>query len=61
MGMESPKLCCTIICNSHGPLLSVDPAMLDWGKIPLLEEATKELTLTNLTSVPAKFSAVIVS
>ncbi|XP_076237948.1 hydrocephalus-inducing protein-like [Calliopsis andreniformis] len=56
MGERSPKVCCIITCLWQGPVVYVEPTILDFGQVQVLEEKSMDLLLTNDSPTTARFT-----
>ncbi|EFN85828.1 Hydrocephalus-inducing protein-like protein [Harpegnathos saltator] len=55
MGEQAPVTSCTIICNGQGPVVSVEPAYLEFGDIQVLQEQITYFRIINDSPIPAQF------
>ena len=46
--------------NGEGPVISVSPTHLNWGKCPVLTPVKKIITLSNQSVIKAQFECVMV-
>ena len=60
LGSTCPKTCCSITCCGEGPVVNVEPAILNFGEIKLLKEKILELKLINESPTYAQYSASFV-
>lgn len=51
-GVE-PKLACKIVCVVQGPVMTIDPLRLDFGKISTLETVTAPVLIENDSPITA--------
>lgn len=47
-------------CIGQGPIVEVQPQLMDFGKILVLKDKTKTLQLLNKSAIPAHFTASLV-
>lgn len=57
--VESP-LRCTFLCLCQGPVVNIIDKELNWGLTPLLQDVVKEISITNESLIPAKYTANLV-
>ncbi|KAF5288916.1 hypothetical protein FQA39_LY03795 [Lamprigera yunnana] len=53
--------CCSITCKGQGPILSVNPEELNFGKIPLLRDVSLDITVVNDSPIQAPVTITIPS
>ncbi|XP_024941383.1 hydrocephalus-inducing protein-like [Cephus cinctus] len=58
-GEENPTICCSLICNGQGPVVSVKPRHLDFGEVLLLRNVTLPLMLISDSPIPASYRVSI--
>nr|XP_034173204.1 hydrocephalus-inducing protein homolog isoform X3 [Osmia lignaria] len=59
MGEKSSSTICIVTCTGQGPVISVEPIVLDFGDIQVLEEKTMELLVINDSPIPAHFNGAL--
>ena len=60
MGEKSAKVCCVIVATGQGPVVSVEPATLDFGQVQVLAPVPMNLLVSNESPIPAGFRATLV-
>ncbi|KAM9854716.1 hydrocephalus-inducing protein homolog [Aulostomus maculatus] len=55
-GSIHPPLEVALSCIGQGPVVQVRSRQLDFGRIPVLKDAIRTLTLTNQAPIPARFT-----
>ena len=58
--VECPITCTKVTCTGHGPIVSFEPSILDFGETNLLEDKQITFNLKNDSPIPAKFTLAIV-
>lgn len=58
---NKPMKCCTITCNSQGPVISLEPRILNFGVIQTLQTVERQVQLSNDSPIPASIITEIVS
>ncbi|XP_022605572.1 hydrocephalus-inducing protein homolog [Seriola dumerili] len=56
-GSVHPPLEVVLSCIGQGPVIHVQSPQLDFGRIPVLKDITRTLHLSNLSPIPAHFTA----
>ncbi|RMC08855.1 hypothetical protein DUI87_13849 [Hirundo rustica rustica] len=54
-GSEGSPLEILLECIGHGPVVSVRPKKINFGKIPVLQDHSKSLRISNQSGIPAAF------
>lgn len=55
IGSQNPPFEISIGASSVGPVVSLDRAVIDWGKMQVLQDHVDQITLQNASPIPAKF------
>jgi len=58
-GQYDPFIC-QIEAIGKGPEVIANPTNIEWGHIPVLENLTKQIQLTNTALIPATFHCVFI-
>ncbi|CAE8612898.1 unnamed protein product [Polarella glacialis] len=58
LGHTTPRTI-NLVANSIGPIVNVDPAMIDWGNAPCLESITKTVKVTNNSVINASIRCLM--
>ena len=53
--IESP-IRCNFICFSQGPVVQIQPKNIDWGLTSVLNDSSREITISNESLIEAKYS-----
>ena len=58
VGMTEPSLTVELMAEAVGPNVTLTTAVVDWGKTPVLQDATRTLALFNDSLIPATYHAM---
>jgi len=61
MGEQASVASCTIMCNGQGPIVSVQPACLNFGETQVLQDKVMNFRLINDSPIPAQFKLTSVN
>jgi hydrocephalus-inducing protein len=59
LGSSEPPLSVAIGCIGEGAVVSVSPASINLGKIPVLQQCSRDITLTNESLIPATYHCTL--
>lgn len=58
-GMDDPSFVIDLKANAIGPIVTVVSTKIDWGRVKVLVDTSRSLTLRNESLVPAEYTALL--